>query len=137
MHIALDIDDFGTGCSSLSHLPLSRCKSLKIDRSFVTRMIDDAHSLEIVRAIIGLGHNLGINVIAEGIENQDQLDLLRSYGCGFGQGFYLGRPLSADDSQHLIQNAANSLAHTNKRPVDLGDLAYAGHRHVHSQFRTQ
>ena len=76
MGIALEIDDFGTGYSCQSWLPGLRCKSLKIDYSFVNGMMRDAHSLEIIRAIIGPAGNLRMNVIAEGIETK------------IGQGFY-------------------------------------------------
>jgi len=105
MGIALEIDDFGTGYSSLSWLPSLRCKSLKIDYSFVMGMIQDAHSLEVIRAIIGLAQNLKMNVIAEGIETKTQLDVLRGLGCQFGQGFYLARPLSAEDAERMMEGA--------------------------------
>jgi diguanylate cyclase (GGDEF)-like protein/PAS domain S-box-containing protein len=106
MGIALEIDDFGTGYSCLSWLPSLRCKSLKIDYSFVTGMMRDAHSLEIIRTIVALAHNLKMNVIAEGIETKAQLDVLRSLGCRFGQGFYLSRPLSAADAERMIEGGA-------------------------------
>ena len=106
MGIALEIDDFGTGYSCLSWLPTLRCKSLKIDYSFVTGMMHDVHSLEIIRAIIGLARNLKMNVIAEGIETKMQLDVLRSLGCRLGQGFYLARPLSAEDTERMIAGCA-------------------------------
>lgn len=111
MGIALEIDDFGTGYSCLSWLPSLRCRSLKIDYSFVKGMMRDAHSLEIIRAIIGLAGNLKMNVIAEGIETKMQLDVLRSLGCRFGQGFYLGRPLSAEDAERMIDGGAREEMH--------------------------
>jgi diguanylate cyclase (GGDEF)-like protein/PAS domain S-box-containing protein len=106
MGIALEIDDFGTGYSCLSWLPTLRCKSLKIDYSFVTGMMHDVHSLEIIRAIVGLAQSLNMNVIAEGIETKTQLDVLRGMGCWFGQGFYLSRPLSADDAERMMADSA-------------------------------
>ena len=105
MRIALEIDDFGTGYSCLRNLPLIPCKYLKVDRSFVRKMLEDNQSLEIVRAIIAVAQNLKMNVIAEGIETRTQLDLLRSYCCRFGQGFYLSRPLSAENAERLIERA--------------------------------
>jgi EAL domain-containing protein (putative c-di-GMP-specific phosphodiesterase class I) len=106
MGIALEIDDFGTGYACLSWLPSLRCKYLKIDYSFVMGMMRDAHSLEIIRAIITLAQNLKMNVIAEGIETKTQLDVLRSLGCRFGQGFYFARPLSAEDAERMIAGSA-------------------------------
>jgi diguanylate cyclase (GGDEF)-like protein len=90
--IKIDLDDFGTGFSSLSCLrqfPISR---LKIDRSFVEGMTRSARDREIVRAVLELGHNLGKGVIAEGIETRAQLEALRELGCEFGQGYYFARP---------------------------------------------
>jgi EAL domain-containing protein (putative c-di-GMP-specific phosphodiesterase class I) len=106
MGIALEIDDFGTGYSCLSWLPSLRCKSLKIDYSFVFGMTQDADSIEIIRAIIGLARNLKMDVIAEGIETKTQLDVLRTLGCRFGQGFYLAKPLSAEDTERMIESCA-------------------------------
>jgi EAL domain-containing protein (putative c-di-GMP-specific phosphodiesterase class I) len=106
MGISLEIDDFGTGYSSLSYLTLLPCQTLKIDRAFVMNILEDMHSVEVVRAILALAQNLRMNVIAEAIETQAQLDLLRSLGCRLGQGFYLGRSLSADSTQRLIESHA-------------------------------
>jgi diguanylate cyclase (GGDEF)-like protein/PAS domain S-box-containing protein len=95
MGIGLSVDDFGTGYSSLSHLSTLPINSLKIDRSFVARLDGGSVEGEIVRAVIQLGQALGKRVVAEGIETDAQLDRLRELGCGYAQGFLLGRPARA------------------------------------------
>ena len=91
--ILFSIDDFGTGYSSLSHLKQLPADEIKIDQSFVTGMANDEDSAVIVRAIIDLAHNLGCDVVAEGVENQDTLDLLVILGCDRVQGHYISPPL--------------------------------------------
>jgi diguanylate cyclase (GGDEF)-like protein len=90
------IDDFGTGYSSLSYLRRFPFDRIKIDRSFVKNLTSDADSATIVRAIVGLGHSLGISVLAEGVETQWQLKLLREQHCDRVQGYLLGRPMPQD-----------------------------------------
>ncbi len=89
----LDIDDFGTGYSSLSRLQSFRVDTLKIDRIFVSRMDTDRETHEIVRVIIMLAHSLGLKVVAEGVETQVQLDLLRDLGCERAQGYLFSKPV--------------------------------------------
>lgn len=101
-NIQLSIDDFGTGYSSLSYLPRFPINTLKIDRSFVSRMISDAENLEIVRAISTLAKSIGIEVIAEGIETSQQLAQLKVLDCGFGQGYWFSKPLDSLSTQQLI-----------------------------------
>jgi diguanylate cyclase (GGDEF)-like protein/PAS domain S-box-containing protein len=91
--IRLSIDDFGTGYSSLSHLQRLPLHELKIDKSFVVHMIDNDNDLVIVRSTIDLAHNLGLTVVAEGIESEQQLATLRELGCDLGQGFFVAEPL--------------------------------------------
>jgi EAL domain-containing protein (putative c-di-GMP-specific phosphodiesterase class I) len=91
--IRLSIDDFGTGYSSLSHLQRLPLHELKIDKSFVVHMIDNDNDLVIVRSTIDLAHNLGLRVVAEGIESEQQLATLRELGCDLGQGFFVAEPL--------------------------------------------
>lgn len=90
--IAVDIDDFGTGYSSLSYLHRFPIDRVKIDRSFVGAMLSDPQSLEIVRAIVALTQSLGMETVAEGVENEEQLAALRTMGCPLVQGYHLGRP---------------------------------------------
>ncbi|HKR63962.1 MAG TPA: EAL domain-containing protein, partial [Thermoanaerobaculia bacterium] len=86
------LDDFGTGYSSLSYLHRFPIDGLKIDASFVRDATRVAKNVEIIRAIVALGHSLSIDVIAEGIETEEQHELLRSLGCEFGQGYLFARP---------------------------------------------
>ncbi|MDH5484687.1 MAG: phosphodiesterase [Gammaproteobacteria bacterium] len=97
--IGVSIDDFGTGYSSLSYLKNLPVNELKIDKSFVMQMIDNDKDKSIVKSTIELAHNLGMKVVAEGIENNDVLQQLIAMGCDIGQGFYLGRPMAFPDMQ--------------------------------------
>ena len=92
MGVRISIDDFGTGYSSLSYLKRFPIDELKIDRSFVAGLNDDADNLAIVRTIIALGKALKLDVVAEGVESEAQLEFLRAMGCDRAQGFLLGRP---------------------------------------------
>jgi diguanylate cyclase (GGDEF)-like protein len=94
--LRLSVDDFGTGYSSLAYLRRLPIDELKIDKSFVQRMVTDLGDLAIVRAIIDLGHSLGMRVIAEGVEEEAGRDALRSMRCDAMQGFLLSRPLPID-----------------------------------------
>ncbi|MGC3972621.1 MAG: EAL domain-containing protein [Pirellulales bacterium] len=89
--ISISLDDFGTGYSSLSYLQNFKIDTLKIDRSFISRIGSSHDSEEIVRTIIALAHNLGIEVVAEGIEDDGQHDHLRMLGCESGQGYRYSR----------------------------------------------
>ncbi len=90
------MDDFGTGYSSLSYLQRFPIDTLKVDHSFITRMETNQESLEIVRTIVALAHNLGRKVVAEGVESPGQLSLLKKLGCDFGQGHLFSKPLAVD-----------------------------------------
>jgi diguanylate cyclase (GGDEF)-like protein/PAS domain S-box-containing protein len=100
--VQLAIDDFGTGYSSLSYVHRFPLNSLKIDRSFVSEMDTKGERSEIVRAIVNLAHNLGLDVIAEGVQTQSQLDQLAALGCDFGQGYLFSVPLTADAATALM-----------------------------------
>jgi diguanylate cyclase (GGDEF)-like protein/PAS domain S-box-containing protein len=106
MRIALD--DFGTGYSSLSYLHQFPLDSLKIDRSFVSRISEDD---EIIRTIITLGKNLGLNVIAEGVETPEQATRLRRLGCELAQGYYFSVPVDAQEATDLLMAQYHSAAH--------------------------
>lgn len=96
------IDDFGTGYSSLSYLHRFPIHTLKIDRSFVARLNQNPEDGEIVKAIITLGINLGLNVVAEGVENAEQLNFLKNNNCHAGQGYHLFRPLNAEAITEIL-----------------------------------
>ncbi|MBL8362509.1 MAG: EAL domain-containing protein [Rubrivivax sp.] len=100
--VKIGIDDFGTGYSSLAYLSTLPFDCLKIDRSFVIGMQKSAKNLEIVRTVISLGRSLGKQVVAEGIETHEQLAQLRTLGATIGQGYLLGRPLSATQVRELL-----------------------------------
>ena len=100
--IHISLDDFGTGYSSLSWLRQLPIGSLKIDRSFVTTLEAKTASVEIVRAIVALAHNLGLSVVAEGVETAEQWKMVAELGCDFAQGFLLGRPLDVGAVEELL-----------------------------------
>jgi EAL domain-containing protein (putative c-di-GMP-specific phosphodiesterase class I) len=100
--IRLAVDDFGTGNASLRHLGSFPVDVLKVDRSFVGRIGLDPRQTAIAGSIIGLGADLGLTVIAEGIETDDQIAQLLALGCGFGQGFRLARPVAPDELRPLL-----------------------------------
>ena len=100
--VELSIDDFGTGYSSLSYLHRLPIDTLKIDRSFVSRMAENNENKEIVRTIIMLAKTLGMGVIAEGVETREQAELLRELGCECVQGFLVSKPLDAESTDRLI-----------------------------------
>jgi diguanylate cyclase (GGDEF)-like protein/PAS domain S-box-containing protein len=102
MGVGVQLDDFGTGYSSLTVLHHFPGDTLKIDRAFVASMIERAESQVIVRSIVNLAHSLGLRVIAEGIENGDQMSALSGLGCEYGQGFFLARPLPGDEVEALL-----------------------------------
>ena len=95
--VSVAVDDFGTGYSSLSYLKRLPIDVIKIDRSFITDAGGDLESAQFVRTIVTLGHALGLSLVAEGIETEAQLDLLRDCGCEMGQGYLFGRPMPAED----------------------------------------
>ena len=98
MQVTVAMDDFGTGFSNLASLQSLPIDLLKIDRSFVTDMTDDADKVAIVRAIVSLAGALGMETTAEGIETPEMADALREIGCHYGQGYYFARPLPADEA---------------------------------------
>lgn len=102
--VRLSIDDFGTGYSSLSYLHRFPIDTLKIDRSFVTRIVNDKENIEIVRTILMLAENLGMDVVAEGVETQEQMALLRQLSCHSGQGYFFSRPVNAQTAEQIIKD---------------------------------
>jgi diguanylate cyclase (GGDEF)-like protein len=104
--IRVAVDDFGTGYSSLAHLKRLPINELKIDRSFISPLLKDESDLIIVRSTINLGHDLGLTVIAEGVEDELTLRRLAMLGCDLAQGYHLSRPLPADQFDEWISLAA-------------------------------
>ncbi len=95
--IGLSIDDFGTGFSSLSYLKRLPIEEIKIDRSFVSNMLERAEDFAIVRATVELGRNLGLRVVAEGVQDRDTFDRLGDFGCDEAQGYYISKPLAPSE----------------------------------------
>jgi EAL domain-containing protein (putative c-di-GMP-specific phosphodiesterase class I) len=103
LNVHLCIDDFGTGYSSLSYLHRFPVDTLKIDRSFVNRIEEKDENVEIVRTIATLARNLGMEVVAEGVESSEQLACLRALNCEYAQGYHFSRPLTAEAAIGFIE----------------------------------
>lgn len=131
--VRLSIDDFGTGYSSLSYLSRLPLDEIKIDRSFVMRMMHDARDASIVQSTIGLGHALGITVVAEGIEDEQTLSVLAKLGCDVAQGYHIGLPLPPvrlrewlkDRGAAIPVGGDGAVIHhvSTHRPLEVEDLA--------------
>jgi diguanylate cyclase (GGDEF)-like protein len=119
MGVQLSIDDFGTGYSSLSSLRMLPVHELKIDRSFVRDMLNQPLDASIVRAIVDLGHTLGLSVVAEGVEDQATAMELSRLGCDIGQGYHLGLPTTARRLTNEIGKPAGSWASRPSPPLPL------------------
>jgi diguanylate cyclase (GGDEF)-like protein/PAS domain S-box-containing protein len=104
MGIKVAIDDFGTGYSSLSYLVQFPVDTLKIDRSFVSKMGNGKENSEIVSTIISLAHNLGLDVVAEGVETAEQLSQLTELGCDYAQGYYIGKPMDEEATAAMLSD---------------------------------
>ncbi|MGI0489896.1 EAL domain-containing protein [Pantanalinema rosaneae CENA516] len=104
LNLQLSIDDFGTGYSSLSYLHRFPTDTIKVDRSFVSRMGDESEDAHIVQTIVMLGHNLGMDIVAEGVETAEQLARLRALKCEYAQGYFFAKPLSCDAIATLLKS---------------------------------
>jgi EAL domain-containing protein (putative c-di-GMP-specific phosphodiesterase class I) len=101
VHVA--IDDFGTGYSSLAYLKHFPIEALKIDRSFVADLGRDSNDAAICAAIIAMGRQLGLKIVAEGVETKEQLEFLATHGCTLAQGFYIAKPVEAAEMAKLLR----------------------------------
>jgi EAL domain-containing protein (putative c-di-GMP-specific phosphodiesterase class I) len=106
MGVALSVDDFGTGYSSLAYLQNLPVDSIKIDKSFCMSMSEDAGNATIVQSTIDLGHNLGLKVVAEGVETLEVYNKLAELGCDYAQGYFLSRPLAPDKATTWLETMA-------------------------------
>jgi EAL domain-containing protein (putative c-di-GMP-specific phosphodiesterase class I) len=104
MGVRVQIDDFGTGSSSLTYLNRFQVDTLKIDRSFVSTLGMGNDRAAVVQAMITLARDMGIQVIAEGVETAEQSDRLKSYQCDRGQGYLFSKPLEAEDTARFLQS---------------------------------
>jgi EAL domain-containing protein (putative c-di-GMP-specific phosphodiesterase class I) len=100
--VRISVDDYGTGYSSLAYLSQLPIDELKIDRSFILEMRRSARHAAIVRSTIGLGHDLGLVVVAEGVEDQRTWDMLAEFGCNVLQGYFASKPVAADALERWI-----------------------------------
>ncbi|HYU31072.1 MAG TPA: bifunctional diguanylate cyclase/phosphodiesterase, partial [Thermoanaerobaculia bacterium] len=116
--VQLSMDDFGKGYSSLNYLHRFPMDILKIDRSFVSRIEEGSGNLAILEAIVTLAHQLGMEVVAEGIQTAAQVKTIRALGCEYGQGFLFSKPLSASEIDHLLAPAAAVAAEAWKTAPD-------------------
>ena len=112
--IEISLDDFGTGYSSMSYLTRLPINEIKIDQSFVQGLADDTNKSTLVKSIINLGENLDVKVLAEGVETDEQLDLLKEYNCKYVQGYYFSKPL---DKISLLKYLKDYSAATTKRSM--------------------
>jgi EAL domain-containing protein (putative c-di-GMP-specific phosphodiesterase class I) len=118
--VRFTIDDFGTGYSSLAHLRKLPVTGMKIDKSFVQNMESDRDNAVIVRSIIDLGHNLGLKVIAEGVESREAQEMLIGFECDEAQGYYFMQPIPASE---IVQLFGDSLPHMTARNIPDASLS--------------
>src|ERR1700733_965183 len=110
--VKLSIDDFGTGYAMMRQFKTIPATELRIDKSFVQELTSSSRDRIMVQKTIEMGHEFGIQVVAEGVETQEQLDLLRSYGCNSAQGYFFSRPIPAGAMAHWLKTYRNRLAHS-------------------------
>jgi len=136
--VGIAIDDYGTGYSALSYLTQLSVDSLKIDRSLINNLREGSKSAAIVRSTVALGQNLGLTVVAEGVETPDQIELLRQFGCHQAQGFGLAKPMPAEQAMAWIiarELAQDSVEATSTRRDGTLDRALAPARSARGILR--
>jgi EAL domain-containing protein (putative c-di-GMP-specific phosphodiesterase class I) len=130
MNVRLEIDDFGTGYSSLSYLQRLPFETLKIDRSFIRELSTGSDSRDIVRAIVEMAHSLRLEVIAEGVETEEQLRQLQELGCNYLQGFLFSKPVDTEAAEWLYLNNCEAgvlltSSDRNQNRIDTGTASFA------------
>jgi PAS domain S-box-containing protein len=118
LHCRLTLDDFGTGYSSLKHLQALPFDELKVDRSFVSSMTRSRESRKIVAAVVGLGRSLGLSTVAEGVETEEQANMLLWLGCDFAQGFLYSRPVPVEELEPLVCRQSQLYSACQSEPAD-------------------
>ena len=127
MGVKIALDDFGTGHASVSGLLEIRPSILKIDRSFIQPIVDDKSTLSLVASIVGIGKSLEMRIVAEGVETEDHARAVSNLGCDYLQGYFFGRPMSAEDFKDLLIETDGMLwpqAATNVRTDEQSPLAH-------------
>jgi PAS domain S-box-containing protein len=122
MHCRLALDDFGTGYSSLKHLQALPFDELKVDRSFVSSMTISRESRKIVATVVGLGRSLGLSTVAEGVETQEEANMLLWLGCDFGQGYLYSEPVPAAELPHILSRKPHAYSICPSEPADSGPI---------------
>jgi predicted signal transduction protein with EAL and GGDEF domain len=144
--IQLAIDDFGTGYSSLSYLHRLPIDTLKVDRSFVNNVDCDPEKIEMIRTIVSMAWNLGMNVVAEGVETKKQMYQLQALKCDYGQGYFFSRPIDAEAAKALkyfeirgvnSRSSQKSKQHMPTRHIDLMETCHVDLLENTSQHATQ
>ncbi len=125
--ISVSIDDFGTGYSSLAYLRRYPVDRIKLAQEFIADLVTDPSSAAVAQATIGLARHLGIDLIAEGVETEQQLDLLRSWGCELAQGFYFAKPMAAEDVTPLLRHGTIDRARSHGAKRDGQAVALSAH----------
>ena len=124
--LQLSIDDFGTGYSSLAYLKRLPVREIKIDKSFVRDMARDENDAVIVKSTIDLGHNLGLKVVAEGVESEKIYGTLAAMGCDYAQGYFLSKPLSTQKMTVWLDVFMSSKLATHEPVEDPGPAVVEG-----------
>jgi EAL domain-containing protein (putative c-di-GMP-specific phosphodiesterase class I) len=105
--MSISIDDFGTGYASLSYLQRFPLRQIKIDRSFISNLMKGSNDATIVSAIIAMGHSMGLRVVAEGVETEEQLRFLQDLQCDEMQGYLVSRPIPGEDATELLSRSSS------------------------------
>ncbi len=123
--VTLSVDDYGTGFSSLSYLRDLPVQELKIDRTFITKLTEHSRDSAIVRSTVDLAHSLGIEVVAEGVENGDVMTLVRSFGCDLAQGYHICKPKPANELTAWLRTQPTQTDDTLFASITCADSSHA------------